>query len=285
MTRLTSHHIANIPAAWESYTQSFKERTGFSLFEIACRTLNLDVKKAQSQCQGQNVAVIPLNTGEGKIEGFDTALASIAIYLGFNATVLPADNAGFAQYQAENFDIAIWADDDNFIAENKHTALQAENGVATGSGFAEVLSALVKNHNQTILVRGCGPVGQQAASYLSGYGYKLLLCDVVYDKAKKITDELTRKGRHALAITPSQICEHTTHIGALFDAAPVPAQNDELPTTFETIVVAPCVPYLWEDQANRWHDPLQLGTAVMLIAAATNTPCNLAQPPFSSKGV
>lgn len=271
MTRLTSHHITKIPTIWENYTRCLKERTGLSLFELACNTFNIDVETAHAQCQKQHVAIIPISSGEGKIEDFDTALQSIALYIGFKATILASDDAGFAQYHAGDFDIAIWADDDTFIAENKHTGMRAENGIATGKGFSELLHTMIDIREETIFIRGCGPVGRNAALHLSSHGYKLFLCDTIYDKASTLASELVSKGFQALAVTPISIHEHTTDIYALFDAAPNPAQSDGLPVTHNTIVVAPCVPYLWEDTSKRWHDPLQLGTAVMLVAAATNT--------------
>lgn len=278
MTRLTSNHITKIPTTWEIYTRCLKERTGLSLFELACNTLKIDVENAHAQCMGQHVAIIPISSGEGKIEGFDIALQSIALYLGFKSTILSPDEAGFAQYHAGDFDIAIWADDDTFIAENKHTAMRAENGIATGKGFAELLHTMLDMCGETIFIRGCGPVGRNAAFHLANHGYKFFLCDKVYDTAQTLASELVAKGFQALAVTPANIHEYTKEIYAMLDAAPNPAQNDDLPVTDNTIVVAPCVPYLWKDTPKRWHDSLQLGTSVMLIAAATNSPFPLLAP-------
>ena len=61
-------------------------------------------------------------------------------------------------------------------------------------------------------------------------------------------------------------------IDGLLDAAPrrpedgPPALPDLLP------VSAPAVPNLWSDGPRLWHDPLQTGTAVMLLAAALDIP-------------
>jgi len=312
MTRLTQDNIASIPTSWTRYTARLKERTGLSLFALACHALDIDVQKAQRLCQGQHLAIIPLSSGEGSISGFDTALESIASYLGFATTILPADEAGFARYRTEHFDLAIWADDHRFVVENKESKQEAENGVATGLGFAEALHALlVKNRSsqkEPILVRGCGPVGSRAALHLLRRGYTVLVCDTITTKAQALLRECARKGYEALAFTPASLCEYTQYIHAVLDAAPnthavldaapnthamldaapnthamldaalSPAQHDHLPINHETLVAAPCVPYLWEDTAKRWHDPLQLGTAVMLVAAATKSPCTPSTP-------
>ena len=62
----------------------------------------------------------------------------------------------------------------------------------------------------------------------------------------------------------------------LLDAAPT---NDFFPLdrlAAGACISAPCVPCIWAlrapEGASVWHDPLQLGTAVMLLAAAFGRP-------------
>ncbi|MFR7887989.1 MAG: hypothetical protein ACLU4B_05960 [Bilophila wadsworthia] len=62
----------------------------------------------------------------------------------------------------------------------------------------------------------------------------------------------------------------------LLDAAPT---NDFFPLdrlAAGACISAPCVPCIWTlrapEGASVWHDPLQLGTAVMLLAAAFGRP-------------
>ena len=273
MTRLTENNIENIPYTWEKYESRLHERTKLSLFALACSTLGIEEDRARQKCQEQNLAVIPLNQGEGCISGFSETLKSIAEHLGLNAIILEADEAGFTKYQNDDaFQMCIWADDDNYFVEHKINQCKIDNNIATGMGFAHALHCMLAKRHKNVLVRGCGPIGTNAAKHLAALGYTPLLYDINTAKAEKLNTFLKKQGISSVALDETSLKRDLHTIHALFDAAPISAQNSWLGDYEFSYITAPCVPCLWEITQTRWHDPLQLGTAVMLIAACMNKP-------------
>lgn len=267
MTRLTEHDIAGMDTAWQEYERRLLTLAGTDLLTLAAQSLSMPAPDVT----GMRVAAVPVSSGEGLIPGFAESLVSIARHLGFEAKTVSPDEAGFREARA--FDLFIWADDDNYYAENVRTGTRAENGVATGRGFAEALLCLLRHERpleQAILVLGAGPVGRAGAEHLARAGHDVLVCDLDAAKARQIASE------HIHACTPEELPQRMPHILALLDAAPTSRCFPYALTAPHVCVAAPCVPCLWGEHlppsARLWHDPLQLGTAVMLLAAAFKQP-------------
>lgn len=277
MTRLIAHHIADIPIQWDTYTAQLKNCTNLNLFELACAALDLDPQKTKLLCHGKKVAVIPISSGEGYIEGFDLAVASIANHLGFDTYFVASDQNGFDTFHQQDFDIAIWADDDTYIAETKINGtktIKTDNNQSTGKGFAQILhtmlkqSELLKQQNVTILVRGCGIIGEESSIHLGKLGHHVRLYDKDFAKAEKLANKLQQMNFSAEPIRTENLESILQETHALLDATPSPAQLDTFMWQNIPYVAAPCVPCQWKNTQTRWHDPLQLGTAVMLVASA-----------------
>lgn len=174
-------------------------------------------ERIQAACAGRSVDVIPIASGGGVIADFAAALACIARRLGMRPRIRAAQawppqlwtQDGQREEAAhprlardavlhgwpDDDALRIWADDDAFVVQDPSTGAQAENGEATGRGFAAALHAMlppaIPGHRPArILVRGCGPVGAAAARHLLRLGRMPLLCDVDREKAQQLAQEL-----------------------------------------------------------------------------------------------
>ena len=273
MTRLTENNIAGIEAEWATYERRLVELTGDDLLTLAARTLGIDSETARAGVRELRVGAVPISSGEGVIGGFADSLASIARHLGFKADVLPADVPGFQVAKSGGFDLFIWADDDTYVAESILTGTVGENGRATGRGFATALIRMAarKDLDKRALVLGAGPVGRAGAETLALAGYEVFLCDIDGEKARAACGMLSG----CTPCTPDDL-PGLPLFGCLLDASPT---NDCFPLdrlAAGACISAPCVPCTWAiwapEGASVWHDPLQLGTAVMLLAAAFGRP-------------
>lgn len=272
MTRLTSDDLWIPDKGWQEYDHRMQELLGVNLTALAARALQADVDEAVQALGASSVAAVPISSGEGIITGFAEALADIARHMGCRSFVTLPDQAGFAEARDKKAAIRIWADDDNFFTERQTSDVRAENGRATGIGFAAALDLLCAGVSEKrVLVLGCGPVGSAAAKALAQKKARLWLCDTQTDKAHELAQSLRHEcGCTAEALAPKAVEEQAASLDAVFDAAPYAAQGYALPKNIP--VSAPAVPCLWPHSKRIWHDPLQTGTAVMLLAAALNMP-------------
>ena len=273
MTRLTENDIAGMEAEWATYERRLEELTGDDLLTLASRTLGIAPETARAGVRELRVGAIPISSGEGVIGGFADSLASIAAHLGFEADVLPADVPGFQVAKGGGFDLFIWADDDTFLAENILTGTVGENGRATGRGFATALIRMAarKGLEKRALVLGAGPVGRAGAETLARAGYEVFPVRLGWGKGPRRLWALSG----CTPCVPDDL-SGLPLFGCLLDAAPT---NDFFPLdrlAAGACISAPCVPCIWTlrapEGASVWHDPLQLGTAVMLLAAAFGRP-------------
>ncbi len=299
MTRLTSSDIYHISSSMDFYDKQLKEKINLTLFQLICDLLEITEENAKKLCQNVNVAVIPISDGEGIINEFSESLQAIANHLGFDAKIFDNDEKGFLNYRQDiNFKLCIYASDNEYIAEGKNKCV-VDNNVATAKGFAHVLHKMLPHKDMGILIRGLGVIGQNAAKYLSNLGYTIYLFDIDLDKAKALQKEITKNGfnKNCFVLDEASLKEllngnrvnnealtaghendgykiEALKIEALFDACPVSAKESWLGEHEFSYIVAPCVPCDWQDKKTLWHDVLQLGTAVMLMAACTNNNLN-----------
>ncbi len=276
MTRLCTTHIENIPHVWDEYEERLQKVTSHNLFSLCCKIFDTNIESAKIKCQNQRLAVIPIhNQGEGSIKGFSEALQSTALHLGIQADILANDEKGFQEYlENDLYTMCIWANDDVFMVEHKK-GNKADNNIATGYGYAEALHCILRKnkketHNQKILIRGCGPIGTNASKYLSKLGYHIYLFDLDEKKSYKLFDTLEKYGKRNYVLKEEDLKKEILSLDALIDAAPKSAKGTWLWDYDIKYLAAPCVPCEWHVTDTRWHDPLQLGTAVMLIAASLN---------------
>ena len=114
-------------------------------------------------------------------------------------------------------------------------------------------------------------MGCAGAETLALAGYEVFLCDMDGEKARAACGSLSG----CTPCTPDDL-SGLPLFECLLDAAPT---NDFFPLdrlAAGACISAPCVPCIWTlrapEGASVWHDPLQLGTAVMLLAAAFGRP-------------
>lgn len=269
MTRLKEKDIDGLAGMWPEYENRLVSLTGLDLLELATKALALDLEKVRREIALLRVGVIPISSGEGRIGGFAESLLSIIGHLGFIPYLLPQDEPGFHAARDGVCDLFLWADDDTYLAENVHLGVAAENGWATGRGFATALMRMAdrKGLEKRALVLGAGPVGRSGAQTLAEADYTVVLCDLEFDKAHKASLEIP----NCQPCEPADLARRPP-FGCLLDAAPTTLCFPLEHLLPGACIAAPCVPCLWEvhspQDASVWHDPLQLGTAVMLLAAA-----------------
>ena len=269
MTRLCESDLAGQADDWGVYAARLRQTVGCGVVEVGARALELPPDAVRRARAAVRVGVVPVSSGEGCIPGFADLLAATARALGSAAVVLPPDAAGFAQARAGACDVLLWADDDTYLAEHVRSGHSAENGWATGRGFAAALCGMAERYGleRRALVLGAGPVGTSAAAWLAGHGFAVTLCDIVPDRAQTRAADIP----HCRGITPREL-DGLAPFPCLLDASPTEACFPLQHLAAGACISAPCVPCRWPACAPApervWHDPLQLGTAVMLAAAA-----------------
>lgn len=269
MTRLCGKDLAGQADGWEAYAARLRRNVGCGLDELCARALDLPPDAVRRSLAAVRVGVVPVSSGEGCIPGFAELLAATARALGSASVVLPPDEEGFAQARAGACDVLLWADDDTYLAEHVRSGACAENGWATGRGFAAALYSMARLHafERRVLVLGAGPVGMSATAWLAGHGFAVTLCDTAPGRAKARAANVP----HCRGIMPDEL-QGIRPFACLLDASPTDACVPLRHLAAGACISAPCVPCPWEGCASVpervWHDPLQLGTAVMLAAAA-----------------
>lgn len=268
MTRLCASDLNDSANQWEQYESRLYQNIGGTLFNLASEALCVDSIVAEERLRGLSVAVVPVSSGLGVITGFAEMLAEISERLGCTAFITEPDQKGFHSARQKGASLMIWADDDVFVAENLKNGVKAENGRATGLGFAAALERLCGGVNgKHICVLGCGPVGCAAADALSRRSARLTVTDLNLEKSRALARQLVaQSGASVEVISPEQLAWED--VDGIIDAAPRSVDKYAALTKRSVCVAAPAVPNHWPDRHGFWHDPLQTGTAVMLLAAA-----------------
>jgi pyrrolysine biosynthesis protein PylD len=275
MTRLTVDDLAGIPAALPAYDADLKARTGCSLCALACRAVGIGEQRLAELARWVRVAVVPLDCGQGALPGFAEAVRAVAGRLGFEAWVTARPDAGgLAEAYRGGAGILVTADEESFIAVNLRSRSVADNNEATARGFVTALSLLAGGlAGREVLLLGCGPVGRAAARQLLAQGARVSLCDIRSARAREVAAELGGEGG-GLRVE-EDLEAGLLHHHLLFDATPAPGFIHERHLTPETRIAAPGVPLGLSAGALRAigphlvHDPLEIGTAVMLLEALT----------------
>ncbi|MDW7739315.1 MAG: 3-methylornithyl-N6-L-lysine dehydrogenase PylD [Bacillota bacterium] len=274
MTRLISEQVVNIPHTLNEYDEDLKRKTSYSLKEIA--VLAVGTGAAIINPEDYKVAVIPVASGQGIISGFSEAVRAIAVYLGFNSYITEAaDLGGLIEAYQGNTDAIILADDFNYAAINLNNRKVADNTGATAKGYVTALSKMAGGiKDKEVLLIGAGPVGMRAAENLCEAG----AIPVIYDRDKRkeqVLAEGLKKKFHMGIKFGLSLGEILDRVTLIFDASP--GRNlikaDQL--SEKTMVAAPGLPLGFDQEALKIieprliHDPLQLGTAVMLFDVFT----------------
>lgn len=268
MTRLKTEDLISSIGNMHAYNEKMIQILGRDIYGVAAYALGLEEKLVVQRLKQCSVGIIPISSGEGIISGFSRLLYEIAGFLGCKAQILSPDKEGFAEAKAHNCEIILWSDDDTYLAENLLHPFQAENGWATGLGYAFALDLMASRcqYEKKVLVLGAGPVGRSASYALSHAGYMVVLCDKDFEKAQNYAKTLPR----CAAVDMETIADYSPYY-CLLDATPADTRYSEKYLAKNPCISAPCVPCPWEEKkeysAHLWHDPLQLGTVIMLVSA------------------
>lgn len=272
MTRLIAEQISAIPGNIKEYDAELLSKTGCTLKELAVEAAGAGAAKVNPPVV--KVAVVPITAGLGTIEGFTEAIKAIAVHLGFKAFVTDqSDVGGLVEAYGRNADIAIMADDNWYVAVNLKTRAIAGNDQATALGFTTALVKMAGGLQfKEVLLIGAGPVGINAAEALAEAGAKLVVCDINRKKEKCLADRISIK--YGLPVASGLELEQAlAGKPVIFDASPAEKIIKAEHVNEETLVAAPGLPLGLEPEAHQKvinrliHDPLQIGTAVMLFKA------------------
>ncbi len=275
MTRLITEDIADIAGGLDEYESRLVAGTGCTLLGLACRAVGVDESKLREIAGDVRAGVTPISWGGGIIPGFSEALKSIAAFMGFDAFVTSApDVAGLAEAFEKEADILLMADDERFVALNRSTGRVIDNGDAAGRGFAEGLNCMAGGlKGRPVLVIGCGPVGLGATRWLIHLGAKTAVYDIVPDRRRELAREIKgAAGAEVRVVT--ELEPALVRFECIIDASPAADLIHERHITPDTRIAAPGMPLSLSPGAlekisdRLLHDPLQIGTAVMLAAAA-----------------
>lgn len=261
MTRLVKEDLFQIDKKLARYDLLFKKQTGKTIIQTAKAAAEFT-----GSGEGKKCAVIPVTAGLGIITDFSETVAGILKYAGADAFVTKAaDVSGLKEAYEKGCELAFLADDDTFLACSLKSGVFADNGKATGYGFAQALLFAIESRRgsakgQRILVLGAGPVGRAAAHYIAGKG----AIAVIYDIDRKKQEKLLLRESGAVAAADGGSCENCLYI---IDATTQGNFIDAGQVCEDTLIAAPGMPPGPTRQAMEKavviHNPLELGTLTM----------------------
>jgi len=270
MTRLTENDIQNIPETLPAYDKLLISKTGHSLRQMACRAAGIEESRFQAALKDRRVGVVPMTAGEGALKGFCATVSGIVRYLGAEVFMAEkTDAAGIAESVEARAHILLFADDHRFIALDLEARKIVDNAVATGSGFATGLTLMADSSPgiQTVLVLGCGPVGQSAVQTLISTGYRVAIYDI---DSRAYIPMLEAYGKGVEVVNDLETALHDHQL--VLDATPSGAFILGKHVHRHAIVSAPGMPLGLDNAAQKviadrlLHDPLQIGVATMLAS-------------------
>jgi 3-methylornithyl-N6-L-lysine dehydrogenase len=271
LTRLIADQVLGIPGNLKEFDRELIRKTGSSLKELALAAAGDDLSLDPST---HRVAVIPITTGEGTIKGFSEAVCAIAGHLGFPAAITTAtDLSGLAEAYQGGASIAIMADDHCYAAFNLLTRRVAGNDEATAKGYTTALQKMAGGlAGKEVLLIGAGPLGVAAAKALLKEEASLIIYDLARAKETALAENFDPEARKQITtgLTLEQALFRTNLI---FDASP---SDGFIPAALlqpDACIAAPGLPLGLDPAAaclhadRLIHEPLQIGTAVMLFQA------------------
>jgi pyrrolysine biosynthesis protein PylD len=274
MTRLTERDLDGLAGRLVEYDRELMGKTGLTLTGLAVRAAGLSEAEALERVRTCKVGVIPMTCGQGVIPGFASLVRGISAHLGFESFVTSAaDAGGLAEAVRRRAEIVIAADEHCFTAINLTTRVVADNDEATGAGFATALDRMAGGlEGRPALVIGLGPVGKNAAGFLIRLGALVSVYDLDRQKALEWASGAASLSVHAIKVV-DRLEAALREISYILDATPAADLIDDSVFSERTRVAAPGVPCGIAAAAREKHrdgivhDPLQIGTATMLMMA------------------
>lgn len=272
MTRLREDDLYGVGDSLAAYDRRLRRRLGQGLAGIAAHAVGRREEDFAAALPRVSVAVVPVAYGEGLIGGFAQTVRDIVAFLGCEAFVTERANLpGLSEAVSRGAQVIFLADDDDFVALCPGGRRAADNGEATGRGYAAALDLLAGGvAGRPVLVVGAGPVGTGAARFLAGRGAAV----TVYDREPAQAARL-RQLLPAVAAAPS-LAAALAACPLVLEATPAAATLPASCLTPATLVAAPGIP-LGVDERGRQllgerllHDVLEIGVATMLFTALSD---------------
>jgi pyrrolysine biosynthesis protein PylD len=253
-----------------AYDEELLVKTGHNLRQLACYAVEVkedDVREVMSKLR---VGIVPIRWGQGVIEGFCEATASILRHLGFDAFVTGhTDISGLAEAYEARADAIFLSDDDDFVVLNCQTHQYIHNASATGRGFAAGLDLMTGGvDDRRALVLGCGTVGRKAAATLLSYGATVSVYDVNLRCCQEFKNSDPGPDSTRLTVESDfdeALSRHSLIVEATNAAEVIRAED----ISSQTFIAAPGIPLGLSRSAREkvsdrlLHDPLQIGVATM----------------------
>ncbi|HED24006.1 MAG TPA: 3-methylornithyl-N6-L-lysine dehydrogenase PylD, partial [Firmicutes bacterium] len=242
MTRLTTGDVTAIPSMLTAYDRELKSKTGFTLAGVAACAAGYDSRLCLPE--GFSVAVIPVSTGEGKIEGFTEAVQALVAHLGGKAFITAkSDVEGLAEACMCGAEAIMLADDNIFVAINLLSRRVVDNDQATAAGYAAALDLMSGGlRGRKVLLIGAGRLGSEAAGYLLGRGALLTVLDKKREAEAALVNRLKHHTIHVKAAGGSPPKEEIKKHSLIFEATPAGDYIGPDLIDAHKIVAAPGIP-------------------------------------------
>ncbi len=272
MTRLVTDQIISIPLKMQSYDSELLAKTGCTLSQLAVEGAGFSGSQTAQNC---SVAVIPVNSGQGTITGFSEAVCAIAAHLGFQAYITGfSDVGGLVEAYEKNADLVLMADDQFYAAINLKTHLVAKNDQATAYGYTVALAKMAGGlSGKEVLLIGAGPVGREAGMALGQAGATTIVYDLNKKREIELAADLKKEFGVQAVLSGMHLEQALERKPLIFDASPGDGFIPAALVDGNTMIAAPGLPLGLDERAlgkvggRLIHDPLQIGTAVMLFKA------------------
>jgi len=265
MTRLTDDMVKDIIGSLDGTNDMLVSLTGMDTLELACDAIGIAPEMVD--LEDIKVGVVPVTSGKGIIKKFSESVAEIVRKLGMEAFVTEsADVTGLAEALSSGAEIIFMADDVKFIAINTTNGKFSNNSFSTAAGYVSALKGAAGGlAGKDVLVLGAGRVGSIAAEIMKEMGAAVTVYDVDEKRMKDVSDDIGVKmtndlngalSSHDLVLNASPGAIDGTYLkeGAIVSSPGIPFPFDEMGVKKAGTII---------------HDPLDIGTAVMAVQAAS----------------
>lgn len=260
MTRLTPRMISDMKARLRALDVQLVSSVGVGLRGLAWRSVGLDLNISFERAP--LVTVVPVSSGEGRIDGFAESLSEIASYLKLRARISSfTDVAGIRDAYEARSDIIMMADDEAFIAFDTNERKLADNSFCTANAYVTALEMAAGTlAGKKVLVVGAGRVGKLGIGMLLNRGANVIVVEndpVAYRWA----------ARERKLETYLMVEEGLRHTDIVLNASPVSIPGDLV--KIGTVLANPGVPFEPDDECLRRcraivHDPIAIGASAMI---------------------
>jgi pyrrolysine biosynthesis protein PylD len=187
MTRLINEWVYDVSQNISNYEKEFIKLTGMSFIDLMGQINGMNRQQILACASEESIAIIPFESGLGIIEGFSKALNSVLNQSGFRAFITKErDVAGIHEAITQNASILFMADDNRYISWHLKRNKISENDHATARGYIAILEKLSNGTlaNKSVLVLGCGRLGEEAVKILLKKKAKPCVYDKIQRKAE-----------------------------------------------------------------------------------------------------